>query len=173
MTRIQFRWVLPIFHLAMDLILVTVMVLAANSEPELKRMIRSGQPVMDTPPCPACRLLAASTPPASIIASQFTKGASEEIGWRSIGWWWLGLFEAVAIPFWFLFGWLADRGQVAIRRWSLPLVAIRILAIPLLGSGYRGAGWSLEVLFWLAAVLYVMGASLWWMAQRMRSPRQN
>jgi hypothetical protein len=169
MKGIQFRWALPMFHLAVDLTLVAFMVAAANSEPELQRMIRSGQMVIDTPPCPACRLLAASTPPASIIASQFVTGGSEEIGWRPIGWRWFGLFEAVAIPFWFLLGWLAEHARAGILWWCLILTAIRILALPLLWSRYRGAGWSLEVLFWLGATIYTISASLWWLAERMQS----
>ena len=147
MKRIQLRWALPIFHLAMDSILVALMVIAANSEPELQRMIRSGQMVMDTPPCPPCRLLAASVPPGSILASRFSGGSSEEIGW------------------------ISDRGQTAVLRWCLALVAIRIVEVALVGSRYRGVGWSLQVFFWVGAAVYAVISGTYRLAQRTRSRR--
>ena len=161
-------WALPIFHIAMDSILVALMVIAASSEPELQRMIRAGQTVMDTPPCSPCRLLAASAPPASILASRFSRRASEEIGWSRTGWLWLGLFEAIAIPFWFLLGWISDRGQAAVLRWCLALVAIRVVAIALVGSRYRA--W-VQVFFWAGVVIYSVVAGIYRLAQLTRSRR--
>jgi hypothetical protein len=79
--------------------------------------------------------------------------------------------EAIAIPFWFLLGWISDRGQAAVLRWCLALVAIRVVAIALVGSRYRGVGWSLQVFFWAGVVIYSVVAGIYRLAQLTRSRR--
>jgi hypothetical protein len=167
MKRIPFRWALPIFHLAMDAVLVVILVIAANSEREPQELILHNQPIMDTPPNPAYKLLVTSTLPADMIASQFIRGATD-IGRRPIGWWWLSLFEALSIPFWFVIGWIADRGQRVVCGWVIVFAVTRIMAILLGAAPPWKVGAGLQMLLWFGATINLIGVGLWWLMAHVR-----
>ena len=108
-------------------------------------------------------VLVSSTLPAGLLSQWAMDDKAKTIDWK-----WLAIFEGVAAPFWFLIGWIVDRGQIAIYRWSLCLVIIRIVAISLSSSTYRNVGWRFQVVFWLAATVYSFIAGIFWLMRRIR-----
>jgi hypothetical protein len=130
MKRIPFRWILPMFHLAMDAILVSILIVQANEPGYVGSTNNTMKP---------------ASYPQEV-------GSDPRFG--------VGIFEGVAMPFWFLLGWIADRGPAVTCRWCLALLLVRILAISAIASRYRDIGWRLQVLFWLGASIYAIASGI-------------
>ena len=190
MKRVPSRLFFPLFHLAMDLILVAVLIFDGRAElrrekrpgtsnypattpaatPQESGSIEFDPKYIDRPQSPPLLLLATCAPPAILVFSWLTPKADlQRIVWRSTERWWLAIYALIEALFWFLMGVIADRNQLTVYRWCFALIMIRILALAIVASPIWKLGPILQVLFWLGATISLIAEGLWWLTRRTRS----
>lgn len=180
MKGIQFQWVLPIFHLAMDAILVAILIAAlryvVDHPPEAEFTARPLVPVVDqlcytrfdprASPLlagPFLLLVTANAPAGLVLVlALVTAGNDLSIPYGSKGFLWLGLYEILAVPVWLFFGRLPHG-----RRWGLASIFVRLTAGSIRVFEDLGLGVGLQLLFWLVAAIY----SGFWFVRRIRSTK--
>ena len=167
MKRIPSRWALSIFHLAMDLMLVAVLVARlrdAVDHPPLARF--RAQPFLATayeqpferfdPRGPAfiepVLLLITGTLPAGIVSILVMGAAGNfpDMPYNPTSLLWLGFYEALATSFWFF----ASRAPSA-RWWCVSSIFVRILACSITSSRFQRAGPGIQAVFWLIVAIYI------------------
>jgi hypothetical protein len=172
MKGIRFRWVLPIFHLAMDLILVAILInTLRHAKPAIAEDAnRQFVPVSYSQPrelidfrgpglLEPFLLLTTGTLPVTIVSLLALAAANGlDIPYEAGSVLWLGLYEALAMPLWFF---IDDSG----RRWGLVSICVRLAAGMVASSSIWGLGVGLQLLFWLVA----FAAGIWFLGRRIRS----
>jgi hypothetical protein len=177
--RIPFRWALPIFHLAVDLVLTTLLVVqllawinhpsesgfnrrpyvAASYNPQVRYVLDPRSPGS----IGASILLITGTLPAGIISSMtlFATRGQLDIPYGCLIW--FGLFESLAIPMWFFAG-----RTPAAYSWCIASIGVRVLASLTVVSRLWGWGAGLQFLFWVSAMLYTFAVGARWIIKRFR-----
>lgn len=180
MTRIPLRWALPVFHLAIDLILVAILIDALlHMEPGIARFrgglflavsYDQGITMMIDPRAPGLRepffLLITGTFPAGIFSlfALVRTGHGFDIPFDSRAFLWFGFYECLAASLWFFISRVP-----AAYWWGIASAFVRIVAcLTGLSSLFWEAGPGLQAIFWLVAMLYAVAQMLWWFAKRVR-----
>ena len=71
------------------------------------------------------------------------------------------IHEAVAVPLWFAIGMLLDAGRLSIRNLMLAFLGLRIgLAALLWLRNVAEIGWRLEVIAWMAFLVYLVAIAV-------------
>jgi hypothetical protein len=177
--RVPFRWALPIFHLAMDLILVVMLMVQLlrwmnhpNESGSNRGLFvpvsydRHVQYVFDgrSPgSIGPTSLLITGTLPAGVIScvTLFATRGQLDIPYGCLIW--LGLFEGIAAPLWLF----ASRIPTAYD-WCLASICVRVLAVLTVLSKLWGVGAGLQVLFWVTATFYAFAVGVRWTIKRFR-----
>jgi hypothetical protein len=182
MKTIPLRWVLPTFHLAMDLILVAIFIAALGWL--LNHPLQSGffRPIsyeqsvtmMIDPRAPGLMkpfsLLITGALPAGIISLFALSFTSHDINlpYDSRAFLWFGLYECLAVPLWLF----VSRVPTAYW-WGIASMFVRVMACLIGFSSFWGAGPGLQAAFWVIAMIYIITAGLWWLTMRVRSGRRG
>jgi hypothetical protein len=190
-TRVRYRWILPIGHLAVDLLLLAAWInygamllrnikshgVAHPASAPIVRVQDSDVEVWDPPPYlpPQCAFLLSGTAPAgevSLAARPEAWNITRYKLWDPI---WLLIHEAIACPLWFLIGMRIDTGRSRLRK-TMVLYLIGRAGFGLLVVGVpdaAGLGVLLQVLFWLGLAVYGLKCATEWIGRVVRSMRKN
>jgi hypothetical protein len=177
--KIQWRFLLPLGHLAIDCLLLLTWVLQSDARfrPHAERhpvrfervLFQEGEgiefnPRYDVVAAPTFAALALGCAPAILISQWLRPEAHIQTRakrWDPI---WFGIHEAVAFAIWFSLGYLCDTGKVrAIKALAgFMLARIAFTLFPEVGS-------RLEAFFWLGFLVWAMVMSGGWIVRRVRA----
>jgi hypothetical protein len=177
MPRIRFRWLLPLGHAAVDLVLLAAWISYGASLIRQEKLRSSAtirlisfqddssvgwEPRPPPPPPPKFALLITGTLPAGVVSMSLRPEAwyiTRHKLWDPV---WLLIHEAVAIPFWFLMGLWIDTGRSRLRKVMLYYLIGRAgLGLLVLGPWTApNFGILLQGLFWLGLGVYGFGCGV-------------
>jgi len=182
MRRIPLRWALPIFHLAMDALLVAAFVVTLRYGSPVVARFRTGPflpvaydpnvtMVIDPlsrglPGSPGLVLLITANPPAGIITllGLSTTGHDIYIPDNSGAFLWLAFYEFLALPFWCLMSRVPSAYW-----WCIASMIVRFVAFSVGFSRLAWTGPALQATFWLIVAICAIGAGLWQLTKCVRT----
>lgn len=165
----RFRCLLPLFNLAIDLVLLVAMVWVAHDylltmrQPSPLWHQTTGEhfdPAMlaEAPFPQPIKAIALGTLPAAVVPSLLLPN-----GWRGsspFDLWWVCLHLTLAASFWYGIGRLVDAGHLRLRKAAVFFIALRVATIPMSLSLWTGRWGMLRdlalVACWCAATLYLL-----------------
>jgi hypothetical protein len=174
MDRVKWRWLLPLGHLAVDLILLVALIAYSNRVFRGRTGVPSSSvttnsvlllqeggsiewdPRTSIPPGPFSLIITGNLP-AGIIAGSLRPDAGY-IGrrqrWDPV---WFLLHEALAFLCWAVIGGWVDAGHSRLRTLMIGFLAVRLLAAVLRAPEL---GWHVQALFWMVGILWLAGVAV-------------
>lgn len=170
MVRVKWRWILPLGHLTVDLVLVLALIAYSNRvflrhrtalpSPLLRPALlfqESGSvewdPRTSGPPGPF-NLIMTGNLPVGLLTGTLRPEAGY-IGrrqpWDPV---WFLLYEALSFPCWFAIGTWIDAGRSRLGSVMIGFIAVRLLVTIL---GVYEPGWRVQATFWMGFVSWLGG----------------
>ena len=174
-----FRWrtILPLGHFVVDCLILALWLWQAQSLYRPKAMLpargvepvfflQEGGSVQWNPifhPPDEYLLLSAGTFPALLVSDSIKPEAHVITPAKLWDPAWFCVHESASILIWFAIGALLDSGFFRIRKSIAAYLVVR-LGFALLSTvpGVADIGWRVEVLFWIAFIVYLIAARLRW-----------
>ena len=182
MARLRYRYLLPLGHALVDVIVLSHFIWGAHHVLQSENNLRSPtmlyaqetverwdfRPICSAPP-PDLTLLATGTLPAGLISL----AVRPEANWRNCDrLWdpaWFAIHETTSLLFWFLVGWWSDSPGAPLRRLLGGYLLLRFALIPLCWlPAWSEAGARVQMLFWLVFFICVLVQGSWWLLRRLR-----
>ncbi|MGC9971383.1 MAG: hypothetical protein ABSE56_12425 [Bryobacteraceae bacterium] len=167
MARLRYRWLLPLGHALVDVVLLTHFVWQGNQWRSVTKA-PCAEPAVAQPGAPAedggvgwdpkymwvaprwdFRLLASGTAPAGLISLAIRPRADWQNCSRLWDPVWFAIHEAIALLFWFLIGAGLDRPRAPLRKMVGVYLGFRIASVFLCWTRWAPLGTYIQALFWL------------------------
>jgi hypothetical protein len=182
MARLRYRYLLPLGHLLVDVIVLSHFIWQgyewqrdACGMPSAVRAVPSSQEgkvgwdVYSGPPMDLA-FLAVGTPPAGLISCAARPGALIQDCNRVWDPVWFAIHVVIALLFWLLVGAWQDSPTARFRKLMGVYLAIRLAFSPLCWRwDVALMGTRVEVLFWLAFTVFALVQGCLWLLRRLRA----
>lgn len=182
MARLRYRWLLPLGHLLVDVIVLSHFIWQGH---QWQRNLCRQRPVVhtesstqqgavgwvvDVPPPEDFRSVLFGTLPAGLISWEARPRAYIQYCdqlWDPV---WFSIHEGVALLFWFLLGGWLDSPGAPLRKLLGVYLALRLATAPLCWlRGLSSVARGVELLFWLVFFICALVQGAWWLLRRLRT----
>jgi len=176
MARLRYRWLLPLGHLLVDVIVLSHIigyaysVLRQDPHPCLPPHVPLSQISWCNPLPPDFKLLVFATPPAGWIALALRPDASIQTCWHLWDPAWFAIHESVALLFWFLVGAWQDSPTARSRKLLGVYLGLRFALSPLCWfNGLALVAAAVEGVFWIVVCCRALDRGCSWLLRLLRA----